>query len=77
MSIEKIFDQPISINQHTRIDFSFNVSDNCISIASQPGIFQTNLPLLETFIDLYKQVLSPLQHFSRNYVFLLSTTKEI
>ena len=60
MSIEEILDQPIFLNQH-RLDFS-----SCFFIVSQPGIFQTSLPLLGTFVEFCNQVLSPLRHFSRN-----------
>ena len=47
-----------------------------ISVASQLGIFRTNLPLLGTFVDFYNHILSSLRHFSRNQVFLLSTIKD-
>ena len=41
--------------------------------SSQPGIFHTNLPLFETFVDFYNQVLFSLRYFVTNWNFLCQT----
>ena len=47
ISKEEILAQPIFLNPHTRLDFKHH--------PILQGIFQTNLPLLGTFADLYNQ----------------------
>ena len=41
-----------------------------LQASSQPRIFQTNLPLFETFVDFYNQILFPLRYFVTNWIFL-------
>ena len=77
MSVEKNLDQPIFLNQHTRLDFSFDVFDNLYLYSIPTRNISDKFTIIGTLADFYNQVLSTLRHFSRNYVFLLPTIKDI
>ena len=64
MSVEEILDQLIFLNHLTGLEFSFDVSDNLYFYSIPIRNISDKFTIKGTFVDIYNQVISPLQHFS-------------